>query len=225
MKRLDDIRKINLDFLVTLKGVVALMSDPEQTNSVFDVEDGLHHTKAAQQAVEFAKSKPGVAELFAERYFAEPPDIEALLQLPPDSLGHTYATYIQQYGFDPNFYRKVKIEDDVTYMFARMRQTHDIWHVVAGFGVDVNAELGLKAFEIAQVHRPLAAILVCGGLLRTLFRSPEHLDGLLDQIAIGYRMGSKAKPFLAQKWEDHWEKPLTEWRSELDVHPMKTYAP
>ncbi|MBF2075404.1 MAG: hypothetical protein IGS50_16810 [Synechococcales cyanobacterium C42_A2020_086] len=223
--RFDDVRKLNLDFLTTLKGVVMLMKDPEQTNSVFDVEDGLRHTKAAQVAAEYAKTQPGVAELFAERYLAPTPDIPALLQLPPDSLGHAYASYLQTYGFDPDFYRKEKVEDDVTYMFMRMRQTHDIWHVVGGFGVDVNAELGLKAFEIAQVHRPLAAILVAGGLLRTLFKTPERLDDLLDQIAIGYRMGAKAKPFLAQKWEEHWEKPLEAWRAELNVQPMTEYVP
>jgi ubiquinone biosynthesis protein COQ4 len=221
----EDLRKLNLDSLVTLKGVVGLIKDPEQTNSVFDVEDGLRHTKGAQAAAEFAKSKPGIAEIFAERYLAPPPDIDAMLKLPPDSLGYAYASYITKSGFDPNFYRKEKVEDDVTYMFMRMRQTHDIWHVVGGFGTDINAEIGLKAFEIAQVRRPLAAILVAGGLLRTVFKVPENLDGLLEQIAIGYRMGAKAKPFLAQKWEEHWEKPLAEWRSELNVEPMTQYVP
>ncbi|WAL61180.1 Coq4 family protein [Thermocoleostomius sinensis] len=223
--RLEDLRKLNLDMLITLKGLVSLMRDPEQTNSVFDVEDGLRHTKAAQLATDYAKSKPGVADIFAERYLAPPPDVPSLLKLPDDSLGHAYALYITEAGFDPNFYRKTEIEDDVTYLFMRMRQTHDIWHVVTGFGVDVNAELGLKAFEIAQVHRTLSAMLVAGGLLRTLFKTPENLDGLLEQVAIGYRMGARAKPFLAQKWEEHWEKPVAVWRRELNVEPATTYIP
>ena len=28
-------------------------------------------------------------------------------------------------------------------------------------------------------------------------------------------MGSKAKPFLAQKWEQEWHKPVKQWRKEL----------
>jgi ubiquinone biosynthesis protein Coq4 len=223
--RFEDLRKFNLDLLTTLKGFVSLMRDPAQTDSVFDVEDGLRHTKAAQLAVEYAKSKPGVTEIFAERYLASPPDIAALQKLPEDSLGHAYATYLTESGFDPNFYRKVEIEDDITYMFMRLRQTHDIWHVVTGFDCDVNAELGLKAFEIAQVHRTLAAMLIAGGLLRTLLKTPEMLDGLLEQIAIGYRMGARAKPFLAQKWEEHWEKPLAEWRKELNIETVTQYIP
>lgn len=223
--RFEDVRKLNLDLLTTLKGFVSLMRDPAQTDSVFDVEDGLRHTKAAQLAVEYAKSKPGVTEIFAERYMAPPPDIAALQKLPEDSLGYTYATYLIEAGFDPNFYRKVEIEDDVTYMFMRLRQTHDIWHVVTGFDCNVNAELGLKAFEIAQIHRTLAAMLIAGGLLRTLLKTPEMLDGLLEQIAIGYRMGARAKPFMAQKWEEHWEKPLAEWRKELNVETVERYVP
>lgn len=223
--KIEDLRKVNLDFLRTLRGMVTLMLDPEKTDSVFDVEDSLRHSDAARLSVEYVKSKPGVAELFQERYLAPPPKVEDLLTLPSDSLGYAYASYLTEAGFDPNFYRKSQVEDDVTYLFMRMRQTHDIWHVVTGFGADVNAELGLKAFEIAQVHRTMAALLVCGGLLKTLFHSPKDLDGLLEQIAIGYRMGARAKPFLAQRWEEHWEKPLADWRKELNVEPTSSYQP
>lgn len=215
----------SLDYLSTLKAVVALLRDPSQTESVYDVEDGLRHTKATELAVEFVKSKPGVADLFQERYLAPPINIEALLKLPHASLGYAYASYIKDSGFDPNFYRLVKVEDDVSYFLLRMRQTHDIWHIVAGFATDVPGELGLKAFELAQTHRTMSAVLIAGGLLSTLFKRPEELDQLLDQIAIGYRLGAKAKPFFAQKWEENWEKPLLDWRQELGVEPTKEYIP
>ncbi|CAN1212602.1 Ubiquinone biosynthesis protein [Tumidithrix helvetica PCC 7403] len=215
----------NLDFLSTLKGVVALLRDPGQTESVYDVEDGLRNTKATGLAVEFVKSKPGVVKLFQERYLAPSVNIEALLQLPQASLGYAYATYIRDSGFDPNFYRLVKVEDDISYFLLRMRQTHDIWHIVAGFGTDVPGELGLKAFELAQTHRTMSAVLIAGGLLSTLFKHPEELDNLLSQLAIGYRLGAKAKPFLAQKWEENWERPLQDWRQELGIEPTKEYVP
>jgi ubiquinone biosynthesis protein COQ4 len=40
---------------------------------------------------------------------------------------------------------------------------------------------------------------------------------LLDNISTGYRLGCQAQPFLAQKWEHHWEKPLNQWRTELGI--------
>lgn len=205
------------DVLSTLKGVMTLIRDPEKTDSVYDIEDGLQNIEATRLAVEFAKSKPGVAPLFAERYLAPPPDIAALLQLPPESLGYAYASYITNAGFDPDFYRKGEVTDDITYFFMRMRQTHDIWHIVTNFGVDVAGELGLKAFELAQVRRPLAAMLVAGSVIETMIKNPAAMDMLLDIIPIGYRMGNQAQPLLAQKWEEDWEKPLTDWRSQLGI--------
>ncbi|MEH2137623.1 Coq4 family protein [Nostoc sp.] len=92
-----------------------------------------------------------------------------------------------------------------------------MWHVVTGFKTDGLGELGLKAFELAQTRRNLAVFLVGGGLLSILVKAPDVLPNLLEQIAVGYTMGSKAKPLLAQKWEEHWDKPLLEWRTELGI--------
>jgi ubiquinone biosynthesis protein COQ4 len=212
-----DLHSLNLEFLSTLKGAVSLLRDPSATESVYDVEDGLRQTKAAQLSIEFVKRHPDVAALIQERYLAPLPNLEQLQCCPPDSLGFVYAKYITESGFDPNFYRTLPVEDDISYVFMRLRQTHDIWHLVAGFKTDVPGELGLKAFELAQTHRTMAAILLAGGLLQTLLKTPEQLDLLLDNIATGYRLGCQAQPFLAQKWEHHWEKPLNQWRTELGI--------
>jgi ubiquinone biosynthesis protein COQ4 len=212
-----NLHSLNLEFLSTIKGAVSLLRDPSATESVYDVEDGLRHTKASQLSVEYVKRQPGVAALVQERYLAPTPNLDQLQQCPPDSLGFAYAKYITDAGFDPNFYRELPIEDDISYVFMRLRQTHDIWHLVAGFKTDVPGELGLKAFELAQTHRTMAAILLAGGLLSTLLKAPEQLDILLDDIATGYRLGTQAQPFLAQKWELYWEKPLVQWRTELGI--------
>jgi ubiquinone biosynthesis protein COQ4 len=217
-------KQLNIDFLSTLKGAVTLLRDPSQTESVYDVEDGLRYSKATQLAVDYVKSKSGIAELISKRYTPPRVDIEALLKLPQDSLGYAYASYIQESGFDPNFYRQIDVEDDISYVLLRMRQTHDIWHIVAGFTTDVPGELGLKSFELAQTRRTMSVVLLAGGILSALFKAPESLEYLLDRVAAGYRMGAKAQPFLAQKWEENWEKPLEAWRTELGVEMMPTYV-
>lgn len=58
-----------------------------------------------------------------------------------------------------------------------------------------------------------------------LLTNAEELGDLLEQIAIGYRMGAKAKPFLAQKWEEQIDKPLAQWREELGVTTTDRYVP
>jgi ubiquinone biosynthesis protein Coq4 len=218
-------RALNIDFLQTIKGAISLLRDPGQTESVYDIEDGLSKTEATKQAIAYLKAKPGVAAIIEERYLAPAPDLEALLQLPSDSLGYVYAKYITDSGFDPNFYRKVDINDDISYVLFRLRQTHDLWHIVTGCNTDVVDELALKAFEIPQARRTMSVVLLAGGILRVMFNNPEDLDRLLDRIAVMYRMGAKAKPFLAQKWEDDWEKPLSRWREELGVELVDRYIP
>ncbi|BAY17592.1 hypothetical protein NIES21_34320 [Anabaenopsis circularis NIES-21] len=216
---------IQLDFLMTLKGAVTLALDPGRADATPDIEDGMIKLKATQLAIDYVKTLPEVVEIVQERYLAPPPDLTALAQLPSESLGRCFAEYIQKTGFDPNYYRPLPITDDTSYVLTRLRQTHDIWHLVTGLGSNVNGELGLQAFCLAQIRIPLPILLIAGGLLRTLFTAPDELGNLLENIAIGYRMGAKAKPFLAQKWEDDWDKPLSLWRKELDIIVVDQYIP
>ncbi len=217
--------RLNRDFLKTLKGFVSIIINPSNTDSVFDIVEGMRDTEASQLALNYIKSQPGVAEIISERYLPPTPDLDVLITYPEGSLGYVYAAKMKQENFDPEFYPKIDIKDDLSYILLRIRQSHDIWHAVTDFNTDVSGELGLQSFNLAQTHLPLPIILIAGGLLKTLLQSPAEMNQLLDRIAVGYRMGSKAKPFLAQKWEEHWDKPIEQWRTELGIEPTSVYVP
>jgi ubiquinone biosynthesis protein Coq4 len=204
------------EFVSGLQGFMAFVKDPSDTESVFDIADAMGRTEAQAAAVAYLKSIPEVAQMIEERYIAAPPDLKYLLGLPKDSLGYVYSSHMTEANFDPEFYRKVVIQDDFTYIVLRMRQTHDIWHTVTGFGVDVLGEIGLQSFQLAQNRSPLAVMLMAGAILHTI-RASGNLNALMQVIDRGYRMGLQAKPFLAQKWEEAWERPLSEWRTQLGV--------
>lgn len=197
------------------KGVISLLRNPSNTQSVYDIEDGLYGSQAMQLAVDFIKADASAAELVQDRYIAPSPDLETLLQYPQDSLGYCYAASLTEAGFDPEFYRAIAVRDDASYILLRLRQTHDIWHLITGFGTDVAGELGLKAFELAQTRRPMALVLLTFGLLKALLKTPDALATLLPTISQGYQLGLRTQPLLSQKWEAQWEKPLQEWRQEL----------
>jgi len=65
---------------------------------------------------------------------------------------------------------------EASYVLFRFRQTHDIWHLVTGFDTDVIGELGLKSFELAQTRRPLAFVLLIGGLCKGLIHFPRSFE-------------------------------------------------
>jgi ubiquinone biosynthesis protein Coq4 len=90
---------------------------------------------------------------------------------------------------------------------------------LTGFETDVPGELGLQAFQLAQVHVPISKVLVGLGVLRTAFY-PESLVPVLSAVVYGWEMGRKARPFIGQRFEDAWERPLTEWRKMLGVVPF-----
>ncbi|WAL58390.1 Coq4 family protein [Thermocoleostomius sinensis] len=207
------------ELLTGLQGFMAFVKNPGDTESVFDIAEAMGQTEAQAAAMEYLKSIPEVAQIIAERYIAPTPNLQKLLALPTDSLGYVYSSHLTEANFDPEFYRKVVIQDDFTYIALRMRQTHDIWHTVTGFGVDVMGEIGLQAFQLAQNRSPLAVMLMAGALLSTI-RTSGNLNTLMQVMDRGYRMGVQAKPFLAQKWEEAWDKPLATWRSELTVEAI-----
>ena len=211
-----------IHYLRTLSGVVGMIRNPEGTESVFDIEDGLRHAGAMDSFQARVSGLPGVGKLMTERYLAPPLEVDRLSQMPEGSLGHAVARHLVDHGFDPDYYRKIEVDSELDWILMRMRQSHDIWHVVTGIGTDRIGEIALKAFELAQTWRPMAAVITCGGLLRYLLKDPEQMGAVLAAIGHGYQLGHKADPLLAQRWECDWEKPLVSWRQDLGLpdHPV-----
>jgi ubiquinone biosynthesis protein Coq4 len=207
----------HIAYFTTLKGVIGMLRDPEHTESVFDIEDGLANIEATELAMRYVRADPGVARLMDERYLAPLPDLDALARGAEGSLGWAFARHIRDRGFDPDYYRKIDVHSDTQWVLMRMRQTHDLWHVMTGIGTDPIGELSLKAFELAQTRRPMAAVITSGGVLRYLIKDPDELDHVLNAIAHGYSLGREARPFLAQRWEEAWDRPLTHWRAQMNV--------
>jgi ubiquinone biosynthesis protein Coq4 len=217
-------KQMHLEYLTGLKGFISFARDPGETDSVFDMAEGFRHTETYQLSMEYLKSQPEIQPIVKERYIAPTPDMEALLKLPEESLGYRYASYMKGSNFDPEFYRKIQVQDDNTYISLRLRQTHDIWHQITGFGTDPAGEVGLQGFYLAQTHTPTSVAIMAGVILNTLLKSADDLTDVMSIIGKGYSMGLKAKPFLAQKWEENWEKPLAEWRAEMNVEPITKSA-
>ncbi|MEO1185657.1 MAG: ubiquinone biosynthesis protein, partial [Cyanobacteria bacterium J06636_27] len=43
------------------------------------------------------------------------------------------------------------------------------------------------------------------------------LSRVTDQTARGMAMGLEMKPVIAQRFEDGWDKPMQQWRKELNI--------
>jgi ubiquinone biosynthesis protein COQ4 len=208
----------------TLRGVNAfvtlLFDESGSLEPVWKLSHSLVDGTAFRQAIATMRTTPEVAALLAERYVAPPHDLEALLLYPPESLGYQYASAMQRAGFQ-TVTAAIVLDSDSRYVEYRWQQTHDIWHLVTGFDVSEIGEIGLQAFYLAQFQLPLASLLIANALIATTLWQPESLSPLLAAIAQGWQMGKTARPLIAQKWEEAWEKPLSVWQAELHLIPLQ----
>lgn len=180
-------------------------------------------------SVRFMLQDPRVAELCRERYLGAVYKPEELLRYPPGSLGHEFGAAMVADDFDPEFYRDYygrepyHFENDEQYLRFRIRQIHDIVHVLTGFGAnDIPGELGMQAFNAAQTRRPFSLALVGFGLLRIVL-NPKDLAHTLQQIAKGLAMGYAADQLLAHRYEEDWSKSVDAWRRELNLTPERSF--
>jgi ubiquinone biosynthesis protein Coq4 len=128
---------------------------------------------------------------------------------------------MKEKGFDPNLHAGMAAQSDAEYVEMRLSQTHDLWHIVTGFAPSEIGEIGLQAFHLPQFPYPLASMVVASSLITSTLMAPTALPLLLEAIAQGFQMGKAAQPLFAQKWEEGWEKPLSQWQAELNIQPIQ----
>ncbi len=194
---------------------VTLVRDPDQTRRVFDLIDSFGDEGLRQ--IPGLLERPEAQRVMSQPARRLPTDIPALAQLPPGTLGKAFADYMTRQGYTP---------DDLAYntgdsRYDRFRihleSTHDVWHVVTGFGTDVAGELGLQAFYHAQFGAGLGLVLVSGGLLNTLFFAMDDADRRFAAISHGWLLGRRCRPLLGIDWAEKWDQPLAKVRRDLGL--------
>ncbi|AFY59320.1 Coq4 family protein [Synechococcus sp. PCC 6312] len=193
-----------------------LKSMGANTDDVFDIEDNFRGSEQLRVCLDRVRAIPEAQAMMTERFIGPDIDLSALATLPAGTLGHTYATVLLTLGYDPNFYRKTDIQTDEDWLIMRLRKTHDIIHVVTGFG-PTGGELGVLAIQAVQIGYPMCVVLQVAGMGLGLKRQPDRLAGVTTQIARGMAMALEAKPLIAQRWEEGWSKPIPQWRQELNI--------
>ncbi len=209
--------------LIVIKSFITMLSGQADLNAVGEMSEALVETPAFDLAAQHLKRDPDCAKLISDRYIPVDHDLDHLLTYPQESLGYIYAKTVKSQGFNPNLHAGMTPASDAHYVELRLSQTHDIWHLITGFDTSEIGEIGLQAFHLTQFPYPLGASLVASSLMSSTLLAPEILPQLIAAIAQGLQMGKIAKSLFAQKWEENWEKPLTQWQVELNLHPLPSH--
>lgn len=192
------------------RALAQILADPQDTARVLEFSNLINAGRRGERLHLFFAHPVG-DRLYQERRAIDSStvDLDAFLQLPEGTLGHAYATFMRAHGLTPHVFDgpPEEVRDErAAYVIQRMRQTHDLWHVVTNADTDPAGEIALQAFTFAQLRAPSAALLAAFGTLRSL---PFTRQVLRDAIAL-YRVGAQAAPFAVFPWEDHWTTPLAD---------------
>jgi ubiquinone biosynthesis protein COQ4 len=154
-------------------------------------------------------------------------DRAALAALPDGSLGRAYLAFVEQQGISPEGIvaaseiggaRPKDLDPDMVYVGDRMRDAHDLWHVVTGYGTDLVGEAALLAFSYAQTKNPGVLLVVLLGALRF---AKEQRDVMWD----GYKRGARVAWLPAVEWETLLSRPLEQVRRQLEIDSLPAYTP
>jgi len=204
--------------LQNLKMVASLatfLKNPGSLNSIFAVSNSIKDGPLGEQTVRHLLSDRHFKALVDEGWRPDPIDLQKLQTLPEGSLGRCYADQLISQGITPDtLIDPSPVTNANEFVIHRLKETHDIVHVLTGFGVDGISEIGLQGFNLAQNRSPLAVMLIFGSMLSSL-QNDDPLEPLLRALAHGFQMGLDAELVVGRKLEEGWERPLQEWRKEL----------
>jgi len=155
-------------------------------------------------------------------------DRQALLGLPEGSLGREYLRFLDREGITTeglvDASRAGRHEDgsvspELVYLRNRMRDSHDLWHVVTGYHGDLIGEASLLAFTFAQTRNPGIGLVVAAAWLRGRESSVRRM------IRRGFLRGRRAAWLPDVRWEELLHLPVAEVRRRLNVDAPPEYQP
>ncbi len=207
-----------------------LMANKEDTEQVFHIINALNGNSQRKQYLAFVQSESGQNRIAAK--ISLPPlldDHDTLRQLPDGSLGRAYVDFMEQEGlsaqglvdeyarFDTGFMDQYP--DTVQWYFNRRRDTHDLLHVLTGYGRDALGEACVLAFSYA-VNKGLGVAFIAYGAGMELRKTAPKNTKIMAAIHEGYKIGKTAEDILNYDIMKLLARPLDAVRKEMGItHP------
>lgn len=201
-----------------VRAVRRLMADPQDTSQVFTIFRALRGRSGIKAFRRFAASPTGREVLSEKRQLlATLSDRGRLQALPPQSFGRRYFEFMEAENLTAEglvqasqSWEKDPVPAEMELFRARMRDAHDLTHVLTGYGRDGLGEACLLAFMYAH-NRNRGALLI---LLMSLTRMPRIARRAVFEA---WRNGKKAHWLPGQDFEAQLARPLKDLRRELHI--------
>ncbi len=203
-----------------LRGFIFLVRHPERTDVIIEgirLLEKMPDQSVIQTLLAGMAAHPEYKQLRDDGYLPEKPNLEALKAMPDGSFGRALFEHLDSNGINFDVFPDELPQTPLQYVNRRMYLDHDLWHVLLGKTTEVPDELAIQAFNVAQLRTPFAALIISGGILNLLRKSPLDAADAIGHIASGYQQGKKAKFLLGVKLHEMFGRPLAEVRQVCGI--------
>lgn len=220
--------KDSLDFRVhpwrAVRAMRRLIANKEDTAQVFEIMRALRG-KALPRGYARLLQTPGGGEIAWKRQelCAVFSDAAYLDTLPDGTVGHAYRQFTKSENISAEgltaesmkFEASIALDHPLSWYARRLRDVHDIWHVLTGYGRDALGEACVVAFSFAITRSPGFAFIAFVGALRI----QRELKGypVIKAVWQAYRDGSKARWLPAEDYVRLLAEPLDAARRRLNI--------
>ncbi|MBH9538393.1 hypothetical protein I6A82_11895 [Novosphingopyxis sp. YJ-S2-01] len=208
-----------------------LIADKEDTSQVFHIFEALPRRKFRVEAQAFVESDAGRAVMEREPYL---PDIlddhERLRAMPEGSVAHAYCDFMESEGLSAaglvaeydRFTGGRRYGDWMEWYANRNRDTHDLLHVLTGYGRDALGEQCVLAFTYGQNPAPANLFIAYAGGLN-LKKTTKSDAPVLKAINEARKLGRACPRISEQSILDLLAEPLELARKRLNITPPVYY--
>lgn len=143
--------------------------------------------------------------------------LERCAALPAGTFGSAYADFMRSRHFEADARPPVRFVDDaeLAYVATRIREVHDLWHVLFDCHTNVFGETALKALEFVQTGIPMTGAAVIAGQRRMSASQRELLAAQFLPWAA--RAGSQCADLVTLYYERHLTDDLDDVRERWRI--------
>lgn len=213
---------------VAWRAIRKLVADPEDTAQVFTIVRAMSGPSLRNGYRRFQASPWGRRVLQEESDLLETlRDRDMLRAQPGGSLAAAYLAFVESENLsadglvEASASEEERWEDPGMERYGkRLRDQHDLWHALTGYGRDELGELCLLAFTYAQTrNRGIGLIVLVGA-----YKLRKALGkGVVRAALRGYRDGRRAAWLPQQPWETLLQEPLETVRAKLGIEEPLPY--
>ena len=212
------------DWRTAFDAIRKLMANGDDTTQVFRIMRALNVGNAPMNYARLIATEAGGRMAYERIELAHRLSDRAwIAQFAPGTVGAAYRQFLETTGYSADGLAEVSrinSEEDMLHPYAwmgrRIRDTHDIWHVLTGYKADESlGEACLVAFSYAQVGGLGWAFIGGAAALKSLKVTGNSL--FAKAVWEGYRHGRKAKWISGEDYEALLAEPIEAARRRLNI--------